>query len=267
MPNSPANPSPANPSPARPSRVYAALSGAFGGASVPFVKLLAAGVTVGAYGPSAPQILDILPAAVLFGFLGAGVVAAVGAETLFAALVLGASAPGFLNSAYNGVVTGRETTPLRQEAPAVVRGSSIWGLVATAHAEEEAPSASPSTPVAPAGAAPPAVRILVTPEIVGGVPKQATLPVEAERKTPGGTVEKIPLGAVDAASGPVEITLPPGTNRLTVGGSSLELPSNVGGSGRVGVTVTTEPKPGSDFFWALGGRREFDVRSVGTKLF
>jgi len=239
----------------------AAVAGGLGGACVPCAKVLTA---AGTAFPTMLQLTEVVPAMVLMAFIGAVVAAVSETVTPRQALMIGIAAPGLINSAISGTIdqSAKRTPP----QAAIERVSMPIGLPFAPISEAAAQEAPPSTA---AVASPQRIgrRLIVTPVVVGGMPEDAKLTVTAFVGGADGRTASVPLGAIDPAAGPVVITVPVDTRSVTVGSARVDLsPVFSEQPERLAVTVVTAPKPGSDFYWALGGRRSFEVKSISSDI-
>jgi hypothetical protein len=227
------------------------LWGAVGG-SLPTLGKIA-----GTYGANfdapLPNILGVVIAVTLYSLIGSVVSRAVGNPDVKQALFAGIAAPAIVVSVITGASDGRTHTA--NANPAAKRDGYF---ISSAYAQ--------TPPARQSGAT---RQILIetqsTAPVTGNIDVYATVPAA----TGNGTVNK-QVGTVSVNQSyqrqPVEV--PENATSLTFssGPASASLPNTSDDNDRVQLKLTPQPSGGKDLFWALGGKRQFDIGGIDAKF-
>ena len=67
------------------------------------------------------------------------------------------------------------------------------------------------------------------------------------------------IGTVNSLSGQTTVTLPATVDQLKIGGKPVDLDRT---QSKIQLDVSTSPTSGSDFLWALGAQRRYQIDSI-----
>lgn len=209
--------------------------GALGGV-IPTAASLAA-TYVNVPGTEMPTI-GLLIGIGLYAFVGGGV--ALGSVTMAEvrqAVFAGIAAPGIIANALAGVSASKTQSAEIDTFPSVIVG--------TAHAQE--PTPQPTLGVKND-------VIIVTPTVTGQYP---TGRIEVTAKMPNGEIKVI--GEVTNFNGLTAFEIPDGVSQVFIAGAPVDVNEEVN---RVELGVKSAPTLVSDFWWALGAKREYGIESI-----
>lgn len=243
-------------------KVGLALFGAFGGACPTLAKLAA---TYAAATEIPPPLPTVWIAIAIFAVIGMFVALGFGSDSHRQALVAGIAAPALITNILNGA-TGQAPkamplAPIHEPAKQSSTFLFVTGAFAQSSPSATAETASSATPL-------PRPKAVVVDTTVSGPAPSNTLVLSVTRKLPTGGTEEVGLGSVAGTVGPKTVLFPEGTIAYTVGPNKTILPKDFQAASKpeIKLEVKTAPSPTSDFLWALGGKRTFDVRSVESKI-
>lgn len=231
------------------------LTGAIGGILPTLAKL--ASSYAAATGPAVLPELNLIFAVVLFAVIGGIIAFATGQVDAKGALIAGIAAPGIITNLVAGAT--QKTT---------IDHASAWQYQKYALISRSYAGDLPNTAPQQTTSSPTNVRtVVVQPNVIGGLPANAQIGVTARIVEPSGSTSQVPVGFVPLTRQST-ISLPAGTSQIMFGHSGSPEATGylplVGQDTNVKLDVTT--KPASDFLWALGAPRTFDVVNVSPTL-
>jgi len=223
------------------------IGGALGGILPTLAKLASTYVTV----PTTPlPEYGLLFGVLLFAVIGAVIAFATGQSEIRQAMIAGIAAPGIITN----LVAGATAPTAAPSSPPAVH--SMLNILGTAMAQPV--PASPGTP--PAGGI---HTIVIDPKVTGGLPLNAQIPLSAEIPGVNNTTQTVRIGTINSLSGTTTYSIPATAKNLKIGGKSVPLSGN---QTTIQLDVTTKSSAGSDFLWALGGHRSYQVQSIAPTV-
>jgi len=222
------------------------VGGAIGGVLPTLAKLASTYVATPSTPP--PQ-LGLLIGLALFGIIGAAIAVATKQTDIQQALIAGIAAPGIITNLLAGAAqSGPQSAP---PTPAV--HGSILDFVGTAFAQGSV------TADTIAGVR----QITIDPKVAGGLPNTANIAVTGKVTGQDNKKSSIKLGTINSLSEPTTITVPSSIDQIQIGGTTVPLS---GPHTTIQLDVATKPTSGSDFFWALGAPRTYQIDAVSPKV-
>lgn len=183
----------------------------------------------------------------LFAVIGAAIAYATVSSGFHQALVAGIAAPGIITNLVAGADASKVATgPMAQDKAA-------FEFISSAHAQTSLPNVT----------LPPNLKaITIAPRVQGGLPEKPNIPITAAVPGFGDAVNQVPVGTINSLSSNTTITVPSNAEQITIGDATVPVPPD----NKIDLEVATKPTGGSDFFWALGGKRSYSVQSVVPKV-
>jgi len=225
----------------------AILCGALGGILPTIAKL--GGTYVSAPGTPWPDP-GLWFGVVCLGFVGGIIALAAGRAEVKQAIFAGIAAPGIITNVVAGAAESHNAN----------KTTSLLSVVSVANAQETSPAQGAGSPVS-------GIKyITVSPKVNGGLPSLVDIPIAASTGTTGAnepdkSIQWHPIGSIKSLSGTSRFVVPKDTTSVQIGGTTIPLK---GDQSDVTVDVSTQPK--SDFLWALGAPRTYEVKSIIPKL-
>lgn len=217
--------------------VVAMFFGALGGVCPSLAKLAAAYATQ--VGLQMPEV-GVYVGLVLFAILGAIVAVGFGAENRRAAIIAGIAAPAIVTNVLAGAAA--QTQQQRDV-------SGLLG-VSAAYAQSSDVQKSDGGPA----------TIVIVPRISnGGVPLRERVHVDWSAASGARLSASAQSVEVDEEQ---TLVIPEGATAVEIQGRTVGLEDILRNGGRVNLRVETRPTFAGDLHWALGGARDYSIRSV-----